>query len=83
MMIDWRNKSVRKPLTVYVALLIGIAAITCLFKGMDMPPNITQLLQWLGGITIGAYFISSTTEAIKETDRSKDDPPKKRGEGGE
>lgn len=69
-MLDWRKKSVRKPLTVYVTGFISLAAGYCLLTGTDMPSNIMQLLQWLGGVTIGAYFISSTTEAIQETPRS-------------
>lgn len=70
--MDWRKKSVRKPLTVFVTLFIAVATIICLLFRMDMPTNISGLLQWLGGITIGAYFLSSSTEAILESPRSTD-----------
>jgi len=65
MKINWHNLPLRKPLAAYSALLIGVSVLISLLKGVDLPTNISELLQWFGGVTVAAYFASSTTEAIK------------------
>ena len=64
--MSWISRMpLRKPLAIYAAALVGIVVLWCMAKGCDMPPNIKDLLQWFGGITLAAYFATSTTEAVK------------------
>ncbi len=56
---------IRKPLAIFAALLVGISVGCCLYRGSDLPDNLTTLIQWFGGLTILAYYTSSTTEAVK------------------
>ena len=37
---------------------------------VDLPDNLTTLIQWFGSITIVSYFASSTTEAVKGVEMS-------------
>lgn len=59
------NWPIRKPLAIYAALLVGVSVGCCLVRGTDLPDNLTTLIQWFGGLTILAYYTSSTTEAVK------------------
>ena len=56
---------IRKPLAIFAALLVGVSVGCCLYRGSDLPDNLTTLIQWFGGLTILAYYTSSTTEAVK------------------
>ena len=56
---------IRKPLAIFAAALVGVSVGCCLFRGTDLPDNLTTLIQWFGGLTILAYYTSSTTEAVK------------------
>jgi Na+/H+ antiporter NhaC len=56
----------RKPLAVFAALLVGGSVLFCLATGRDVPPNMAILLQWFGGITLAAYYTSSSYEATKK-----------------
>ena len=64
-MINWYRVPLRKPLAVYASLLVGGSISIALWRGIDLPPNVSSLLQWFGGLTIAAYYASSTTEAVK------------------
>ncbi len=59
---DW---PLRKPLAIFAALIVGVAVGCSLWRGEDLPDNLTALVQWFGSITIVSYFASSTTEAVK------------------
>lgn len=66
-MLNWiAERPLRKPLAVFAALLTGGAVIFCLAKGQDVPSNMGSLLQWFGGITLAAYYTSSSYEATKK-----------------
>ncbi len=66
-MLNWiAERPLRKPLAVFAALLTGGAVIFCLAKGKDIPSNMGALLQWFGGITLAAYYTSSSYEATKK-----------------
>ncbi len=53
----------RKPLAIFAALLVGGAVFLCLRRGIDIPQNMAGLLTWFGGVTLAAYYTSSTYEA--------------------
>lgn len=55
----------RKPLAIFAAGLVGGSVAVALWRGEDLPQNISRLLEWFGGLTIAAYYASSTTEAVK------------------
>ena len=55
----------RKPLALYAAVIVGLAIGCSLWREVDLPDNLTTLIQWFGSITIVSYFASSTTEAVK------------------
>lgn len=55
----------RKPLAIFAAGLVGGSVAVVLWRGEDLPQNISRLLEWFGGLTIAAYYASSTTEAVK------------------
>lgn len=55
----------RKPLAIFAAGLVGGSVVVALWRGEDLPQNISRLLEWFGGLTIAAYYASSTTEAVK------------------
>ena len=55
----------RKPLALYAAIIVGLAIGCSLWREVDLPDNLTTLIQWFGSITIVSYFASSTTEAVK------------------
>ena len=59
---DW---PLRKPLALYAAIIVGLAIGCSLWREVDLPDNLTTLIQWFGSITIVSYFASSTTEAVK------------------
>lgn len=59
---DW---PLRKPLALYAAVIVGLAIGCSLWREVDLPDNLTTLIQWFGSITIVSYFASSTTEAVK------------------
>jgi len=59
---DW---PLRKPLAIFAALIVGVAVGCSLWREIDLPDNLTTLIQWFGSITIVSYFASSTTEAVK------------------
>ncbi len=59
----------RKPLAVFAALLVGGSVLFCLVTGRDVPPNMATLLQWFGGITLAAYYTSSSFEAAKGVEK--------------
>lgn len=59
---DW---PLRKPLAIYASLLVGVGVIVPLWRGADLPTNITNLLIFFASGTVIAYFASSTTESIK------------------
>ena len=63
--MDISKMPLRKPLVIYTALLVGGVVIFCLIKGEDVPINISNILQWFGGVVFTAYFTSSSFEAIK------------------
>ena len=63
--MDIANWPMRKPLAIFAAAIVGIAIGSALWRGCDLPDNLTALIQWFGSITIVAYFASSTTEAVK------------------
>lgn len=55
----------RKPLAIFAAGLVGGSVAVALWRGEDLPQNLSRLLEWFGGLTIAAYYASSTTEAVK------------------
>lgn len=63
--IDWSTLPLRKPLAIFAAGLVGGSVVVALWRGCDLPQNISRLLEWFGGLTIAAYYASSTTEAVK------------------
>ncbi|WP_286677102.1 MULTISPECIES: hypothetical protein [Aminobacterium] len=66
-MLNWiGSRPLRKPLAVYAAVLVGGVLIACRVQGVDVPPNTAELLKWFGGITLAAYYASSSYEATKK-----------------
>jgi len=65
MKIDWGKTPLRKPLAVYVALLIGICVLLSLILERQLQPGAVELLKWLGVTAIGGYYTTSTVEAVK------------------
>ncbi len=61
----------RKPLAIFAAGLVGGSVAVALWRGGDLPQNISRLLEWFGGLTIAAYYASSTTEAVKGVDTTQ------------
>ena len=59
------RRPLRKPLALFAALLVGGAVVFCLYQGKDIPPEISGLLKWFGGIALTAYYGTSTMEAVK------------------
>lgn len=65
MLRDIAQWPLRKPLALFAALLVGGAVVVCLYQGKDIPPEISGLLKWFGGIALTAYYGTSTVEAVK------------------
>lgn len=61
----------RKPLAIYAALLAGICVLVYLWRGNDLPPNLTSFLQWFCGLVLGYYYSSSTAETILKKEGDK------------
>lgn len=65
-MFNWIGKNpLRKPLALYAALLVGGVIVLYAWRGLDIPGNMATLLQWFGGLVIGAYYASSSYEATR------------------
>ena len=64
-MMNVASWPLRKPLAIFAALIVGVAVGCSLWRGKELPDNLTALVQWFGSITIVSYFASSTTEAVK------------------
>jgi len=65
MKIDWGKTPLRKPLAVYVALLIGICVLLSLILNRELQPGSVELLKWIGVTCIGGYYATSTIETVK------------------
>ena len=51
---DW---PLRKPLALYAAIIVGLAIGCSLWREVDLPDNLTTLIQWFGSITIVSSFL--------------------------
>jgi len=66
-----RKAPLRKMLAIWAALLTSFVIIYCLIVGIDLPVQIKEIMTYVVSITIGAYYASSSYEAVR----------KKKGEG--
>ena len=70
-----RKAPLRKMLAIWAAMLTSFVIIYCLIVGIDLPIQIfiqiKEIMTYVVSITIGAYYTSSSYEAVR----------KKKGEG--
>jgi hypothetical protein len=63
-MLNWIAKwPLRKPLTVAVMTVALLSVIRAVWQDIDIPPNASDLLKVLVGVTVGGYVGSSAYEA--------------------
>lgn len=63
----WRNVPARKPLAVYSVLFASAVIVRHVWIGMDVPPNISGLLQMIVTVCVGSYAGSSAWEATRRS----------------
>jgi len=67
-----RKAPLRKMLAIWAALLTSFVIIYCLIVGIDLPVQIKEIMTYVVSITIGAYYASSSYEAVRKKEANKD-----------
>ena len=66
-----RKAPLRKMLAIWAALLTSFVIIYCLIVGIDLPVQIKEIMTYVVSITIGAYYASSSYEAVHKKEGDK------------
>jgi hypothetical protein len=61
-----RQLPLRKLLALWAMVLLNIVVLFCVFSNSELPVAIKDLLTYTLSITIGAYFASSSYEAVRK-----------------
>ena len=61
-----RQLPLRKLLALWAMILLTIVVLFCVFLSYELPMSIKDLLTYTLSITIGAYFTSSSYEAVRK-----------------
>jgi len=61
-----RQLPLRKLLALWAMVLLTIIVLFCVFSGSELPVAVKDLLTYTLSITIGAYFASSSYEAVRK-----------------
>ncbi len=61
-----RQLPLRKLLALWAMILLTIVVLFCVFSGSELPIAVKDLLTYTLSITIGAYFASSSYEAVRK-----------------
>ena len=61
-----RQLPLRKLLALWAMALLTIIVLFCVFSSSELPIAVKDLLTYTLSITIGAYFASSSYEAVKK-----------------
>jgi len=61
-----RKAPLRKMLAIWAAMLTSFVIIYCLIVGIDLPIQIKEIMTYVVSITIGAYYASSSYEAVRK-----------------
>lgn len=76
-----RQLPLRKLLALWAMVLLTIIVLFCVFSGSELPIAVKDLLTYTLSITIGAYFASSSYEAVrKEKAECRKEPGQNVGE---
>lgn len=67
-----RKAPLRKMLAIWAALLTSFVIIYCLIVGIDLPVQIKEIMTYVVSITIGAYYASSSYEAVRKKKGEED-----------
>jgi len=67
-----RKMPLRKVLAIWAMVLLTIVVLFCVFSDYDLPLSVKDLLTYTLSITIGAYFASSSYEAVRKKGDGKD-----------
>jgi hypothetical protein len=71
-----RKAPLRKMLAIWAAMLTSFVIIYCLIVGIDLPIQIKEIMTYVVSITIGAYYASSSYEAVR---KGRADSPDNKG----
>lgn len=58
----WSKTPTSKPLAATGALITAVSVLFCVFKGMEMPRSVVDMLIWFDALTIGGYMGKSVIE---------------------
>jgi hypothetical protein len=66
-----RQMPLRKVLAMWAMALLTVVVLFCVFSDYNLPLPIKDLLTYTLSITIGAYFASSSYEAVHKKEGEK------------
>lgn len=67
-----RKMPLRKILAMWAAILTSFVVIYCLIANVQLSQQIKDIITYVVSITIGAYFASSSYEAVRKKEDGKD-----------
>ena len=67
-----RKAPLRKILAIWAAVLTSFVVIYCTIKGTQISLQIKDIITYVVSITIGAYFASSSYEAVRKGKEEND-----------
>ena len=66
----WKNVPARKPLAVYSVVFASAIIVRHVWIGIDVPQNISGLLQMIVTVCVGSYAGSSAWESTRRYDNT-------------
>jgi len=67
-----RKMPLRKILAIWAAVLTSFVVVYCVVKDVQLSQQVKDIITYVVSITIGAYFASSSYEAVRKVREEND-----------